>query len=294
MVMPIINEIAGDTWQSDFAPSIQSQAVTAIEAGKILLLPQLAFALRPGENKFLSPGYAHPKAKNISLNSQTGALRCGECSVEDHANLKLMIQRFSHHAQQLVRHLLVPYAKTIEVGRTSLRVVEISGRVSSYRKDDTRLHVDSFPATPNQGRRILRVFTNINPNGEDRVWRVGEPFEAVAQRFLPSASKQSKLQAALFKLLKVTKSYRTEYDHIMLQIHDQMKADLHYQKSATQTEVRFAPNTSWIVQTDHVSHAAMAGQHVLEQTFYLPIAAMVNENLSPLRTLEKLAARKLV
>jgi hypothetical protein len=294
MVMPILNAIDGNTWEADFAPAIQSQAVTAIEEGQILLLPQLAFALLPNENKFLSPDYAHPKAKNISLNTHTGALRCGACSVEDHVNLKAMIQRFSNSAQQLVRQLLQPYANAIEVGRTSLRVVEISGRVSSYRKDDTRLHVDSFPATPNQGRRILRVFTNINPNGEDRVWRVGEPFETVAKRFLSLTSKQSKLQAALFKLLKITKSYRTEYDHIMLQIHDQMKADLHYQKTASQAEVRFAPNTSWIVQTDHVSHAAMAGQHVLEQTFYLPIHAMVNENLSPLRTLEKLAARKLV
>jgi hypothetical protein len=294
MFMSILKEINCDAWNATFSGDTQLQAVNAIEAGKILLMPQLSFTLSPDEKPFLSPIFAHSKAKNISLNTHTGHLRCGECSAQDHANLKSMMQRFSQSAHQLVRQMLSPYADAIEFGRTSLRVVEISGRVSSYRKDDTRLHVDAFPATPNHGRRILRVFSNINPVGQDRIWRVGEPFEIVAKRFLSSVSKQSKLQAKLLKFLKITKTYRTEYDHIMLQIHDMMKADLHYQESVSQTEVRFAPNTSWIVQTDHVSHAAMAGQHVLEQTFYLPVEAMVNESLSPLRTLEYLARRKLV
>jgi hypothetical protein len=294
MHMSILNEIHCEAWNAHFSRDTQLQAVNAMEAGKILLMPQLSFTLSPDEKHFLSPIFAHPKAKNISLNIHTGQLRCGECSAVHHANLKSMMHRFSENAHQLVQQLLSPYAHAIELGRTSLRVVEISGRVSSYRKDDTRLHVDAFPATPNQGRRILRVFTNINPVGQDRVWRVGEPFEIVAKRFLSSVSKQSKLQARLLKFLKITKTYRTEYDHIMLQIHDMMKADLNYQTSVSQTEVHFAPDTSWIVQTDHVSHAAMAGQHVLEQTFYLPVDAMINENLSPLRTLESLAQRKLV
>jgi hypothetical protein len=292
--MSILNEIHGDVWNAPFSREAQLQAVNAMEAGNILLMPQLSFTLSSDEKNFLSPAFAHPKAKNISLNLLTGQLRCGECSTQDYANLKSMMQRYSQSAHQLVQQLLSPYAHAIELGRTSLRVVEISGRVSSYRKDDTRLHVDAFPATPNHGRRILRVFSNINPVGQDRIWRVGEPFEIVAKRFLSSVSKQSKWQAKLLKFLKITKTYRTEYDHIMLQIHDMMKADLHYQKSASQTEIRFAPNTSWIVQTDHVSHAAMAGQHVLEQTFYLPVEAMVNESLSPLRTLEGLVQRKLV
>ena len=30
-----------------------------------------------------------------------------------------------------------------------------------------------------RGRRILRLFTNVNPEGEARVWQVGEAFEAL-------------------------------------------------------------------------------------------------------------------
>ena len=185
-------------------------------------------------------------------------------------------------------------AAAIQLGRTSFRPVEISGRPSSYRKDDTRLHVDAFPATPNQGRRILRVFTNINPEAQARHWRVGEPFSEVVARFLPSVSQQWPGSAALLKWLRLTKSKRSAYDHLMLQIHDKMKADLSYQKTASQQNIHFSPGSSWIVQTDHVSHAAMAGQHVLEQTFYLPVAAMVNPALSPLRVLEKSLGKVLV
>ena len=39
-----------------------------------------------------------------------------------------------------------------------------SGAPVSWRKDDSRLHVDAFPSRPNRGERILRVFCNVNPD----------------------------------------------------------------------------------------------------------------------------------
>ncbi len=290
----ILQEIECPDWNSVFSSATQSEALSALENGQILFFSQLPFLLLPNENKFLSPFYVDKKTKNISYNSATHILRGAECSAQDHIELKSMLQRFLLHAEGFVRRLLPSYSNALQIGRTSFRPVEISGRTSSYRKDDTRLHVDAFPATPNQGRRILRVFTNINPNNQDRVWRIGEPFIDVAQRFLPTIRKSWVGKSALLKILKITKSYRTEYDHVMLQIHDRMKADLSYQKNVPQTEVRFRPGNSWIVQTDHVSHAAMAGQHVLEQTFYLPVSAMLDPNQSPLRTLERLSGKVLI
>ena len=143
------------------------------------------------------------------------------------------------------------------------------------------------PASPNQGKRILRVFCNINPHGEDRVWRLGESFEKVLNQFLPRVKKPRLGLATLMKILRLTKGRRTLYDHTMLQIHDAMKADEVYQKEAEQLELRLPPGSSWIVQTDQVSHAAMSGQYVLEQTFYLPVEAMQDPRLSPLRQLEQ-------
>jgi hypothetical protein len=290
----VLKEIHASQWGQSFSTETQACAITAIESGKIVFFSQLPFQLTLSETRFLSPQYADSKAKNISFNQQTGLLRCGACSSEEHADLKKILQRYAQYAQGLIQNLLPAYTNAIKIARTSYRPVEIAGRTSSYRKDDTRLHVDAFPATPNQGQRILRVFTNINPHGQARVWRVGEPFEAVARRFLPAISRPWFGKAALLKALKITKTYRTEYDHIMLQMHDRMKADLDYQKNVPQVELRLAPGSTWIVQTDHVSHAAMQGQYVLEQTFYLPVAAMQEPALSPLRTLERMTGRILI
>jgi hypothetical protein len=38
----------------------------------------------------------------------------------------------------------------------------------------------------------------------------------------------------------------------------------------------------------------MSGQHQLEQTFYLPVSAMIDEARAPLRILERLKGRQLV
>ncbi len=156
------------------------------------------------------------------------------------------------------------------------------------------MHVDAFSATPNQGRRILRVFSNVNPAGEPRRWEVGEPFEAFAPRFASEITLPAALSGWLLETLRITRGRRTPYDHVMLQLHDRSKANLSYQKSTTKTPVAFPPDTTWIVFTDRVLHAALGGQHLLEQTFHLPVDAMRHPDRSPLRILEGLYQRPLV
>jgi hypothetical protein len=290
--MSMLHSLECSRWDEQFSAEIKSQLVNLIENGAIIQLPSLAFSLTPDEIHLLSLDLTNQKAKNISYNPLTGALG-GVKSIDHQAQLTTMLQRYAMQAAQLIKALFPEYADHLTIGRTSFRPTEISGRVTSYRKDDTRLHVDAFPATPNQGRRILRIFTNINPQGKSRVWRVGDSFPHVVKHFLPQVRKPLAGKSTLMKLLRLTKSYRTEYDHIMLKIHDLMKADLRYQAAAPQREIQFSPGSSWIVQTDQVSHAAMSGQHVLEQTFYLPVECMVNPALSPLKTLEKRVGREL-
>jgi 3-deoxy-D-manno-oct-2-ulosonic acid (Kdo) hydroxylase len=172
--------------------------------------------------------------------------------------------------------------------------VEIAGRASSWRKDDTRLHIDAFPATPVQGRRILRVFANVNPQGRPRSWRVGDRFDAVGRYFAPALRMPVPGAGAVLSLLKITKTPRSPYDALMLQLHDRMKEDTAYQQSAPQTAFDFPAGSAWMAFTDAVSHAAMAGQYQLEQTFLLPVDAMLDEQQSPLRVLERLKGRPLL
>ncbi|VVC76744.1 hypothetical protein AQUSIP_20690 [Aquicella siphonis] len=282
-------------WNEHFPDSAQQLAIQSLENGRLLFFPKLAFPLSPEEQQFLSPEFADPHAKNISYQSESNKL-WGVRNLTDsqHQQLKSMLNRFSQNAFSLIKEILPHYARQLILARTSYRPVQISGRVTSYRKDDKRLHIDAFPSAPNQGKRILRIFCNINPHEQDRVWRTGESFDKVANRFIPQIQKPIRGSATLLRLLKITKSYRTLYDHYMLQIHDRMKADNDYQKNADQREVRFPPGATWIVQTDDVSHAAMQGQYVLEQTFYLPVKAMQDESKSPLRILEKMLNQKLV
>ncbi len=282
-------------WDENFSDAIQAQAISALETGHVLLFPALAFSLNANEMAFLSPQIADKRSKNIGYHSTQNKLwGVQQLTDEKHAELKKMMRRFASASFDLVKHLFPHYAPKLQIARTSFRPVQVSHRKTSYRKDDKRLHVDAFPSSPNQGKRILRVFCNINPHQEDRVWRVGEPFEHVAERFLPGIKKPFPGSAALLRILKMTKSRRAPYDHYMLELHNRMKADERYQREAPQEILRFPPGSTWIAQTDQVSHAAMSGQYLLEQTFSLPVCAMQNEALAPLRVLERLLGRRLV
>ena len=144
-----------------------------------------------------------------------------------------------------------------------------------------------------RGRRILRVFSNVNPAGAPRVWHVGEDFESMACKFLPAAREGSRAWAQVFGAFGITKGVRSRYDDLMLSLHDAAKRDEEYQRRCPQTEVRFPPGSTWMCYTDQVMHAALAGQYVLEQTFHLDITAMVAPERSPLRVLERLRGRAL-
>lgn len=202
--------------------------------------------------------------------------------------------RFAAQAGALVHSLFPRYLGHLRAAPTSLRPTQVSTRAQSWRADDRRLHVDAFPSRPNRGERILRVFANINPLGEPRVWRVGEPFEDAARHFLPRVRKYSPLQARLLRRLRVTKSLRSEYDHLMLQLHDAMKADVGYQRDARQEVVPFPSGSCWVCFSDQTVHAAMSGQFLLEQTFHLPAASQYNPDASPLAILTRLAGHPLI
>ena len=129
---------------------------------------------------------------------------------------------------------------------------------------------------------------------EDRVWRVGEAFATMAQTFLPRIRSPLPGVAALLAGLRVTKGVRSEYDHLMLGLHDNAKADLDYQRRCEQQTVHFAPGTTWLCFSDQVMHAAVSGQHMLEQTIHLPVTALYDPGSSPLAILERLCGRRLL
>jgi len=290
--MEVLEPLEIKCWQGAISPEVAAKATDALEAGKVLYMPQLPFELSSIERRFLSAESLDAKSKNISFRPSTGVLRGTRFQGLERDQLQDMLRRYYTYAYGLLKSLCPAYGDHLNPGFTSFRPVEIAGRVTSWRHDDTRLHVDAFPSRPMQGVRILRVFTNVNPRAP-RVWRVGEPFEQAAAKFVPQIRPPMPGSSSLLSLLQVVKGRRTEYDHFMLGIHDRMKADQDYQAHAPQTQLSLPPGATWACFTDWVPHAVMSGQFLFEQTFYLPITAMQNPQRSPLRVLERLVGHAL-
>lgn len=286
--MTLIHEFNCADWEGSFGALEKESAIDALEKGQVIYCPQLPFPLLREEKQFLTPRTLDARSKNISFNPVTGQL--SGCRLKDvqWKAMQNMLARYQKSTEFFLNKLMPHYQSTLIVGRTSYRPIEIFGRETSSLKDDTRLHVDAFAATPTQGNRILRVFTNINPHGQNRHWHLGEPFEHVVHRFLPRCTKPLWGSRRLMSVLGLTKSYRSLYDHYMLQLHNHMKWDMQYQNTVEKEAFYFPPGASWITLTDCVSHAALAGQYVLEQTFYLPVVGMKTPEFSPLRVLEKI------
>lgn len=291
--MDVLEQVPIQSWQGPFTSEVTERAVNALEEGKILCAPQLRFEIRASEQRFLSTRYLGAKSKNISFNPASKELGGTDCEGAEREELAAMLRRFSEQAIMVVGELCPGYKKEATPGLASFRPAEIAGRRSSWRKDDTRLHVDAFPSRPSCGKRVLRLFANVNP-ASPRVWRAGEPFENAARTLLPRVRPPLPGSLALLAALRVTKGRRTLYDHYMLGLHDAMKSDTRYQAEAPQARIEFPAGAIWACFTDCVSHAAMSGQHAFEQTFYLPVSGMATPARSPLRILEGLLARSLV
>ena len=289
-----IIEVASADWQGRNLSIARETLRAGLEAGKVLYFPNLRFAIEGGETALLDPALADPNRKNISLDPAGGALHGVLGDTVTQSAVRALVARYQQNARSLIDGLLPEYNGKLRPAPTSLRLMRVETRHTSWRKDDSRLHVDAFPSRPNRGERILRVFTNVNPHGEPRVWRVGEPFEQMAKRFLPRIKPQLPGSAWLLSLLHITKSPRSAYDHLMLHLHDGMKADLDYQQSCPQETMPFPSGSVWVCFSDQTSHAVMSGQFMLEQTYFLPVRAMVQPECAPLGILERLKGRALV
>lgn len=280
-------------WHSKPDRQTTARMIRALESGKVIYFPRLAFALKETERRFLTPNCSDGKAKNVSYDPRDGSIQGTSCKDLDGDDLAAMISRFAGQARALIESLFPRYIPHLEQARTSYRPMPVERRFASIRKDDSRLHVDAFASRPNRGKRILRVFTNINPDGQPRIWNIGEPFENFAPKYHPRIAPQWPGSAWLLNRLGITKGERSFYDHIMLQMHDRAKMDDDYQQHADKITFSFPPGSTWIMFSDRVLHAALSGQYLMEQTFNLPVSAMQEESRSPLRILEELYQRKL-
>src|SRR5438270_1706413 len=195
---------------------------------------------------------------------------------------------------QLLSRVLAPYASHWSLDFASFRPLEEQGRDLPTHKKNDLLHVDAFPTRPTHGGRILRVFTNLNPS-RNREWFVSDPFQQLAGKYALQAGIQQvaarRMSGQLRRLLHrlgLTVADRSPYDRFMLRFHDFLKENAAYQETCEKVHLEFAPLATWLVFSDGVAHAALSGQYAIEQTFVVPVEALVNPEHAPIRVLENI------
>ncbi|MCJ2083249.1 Kdo hydroxylase family protein [Methylobacterium sp. J-090] len=287
MISPIVS-----VSREGSAPGTPS-LVDALEGGAVLMFPDLDFPFSPFEERFVERPFADGKAKNVNIRGEAATLRGAAGTPEEQEALRQLLIRYRAFAEALIARHLPAYIGKVSLAGTSYRPFEVDQRKLSWRRDDTRLHIDAFPSNPIGEKRILRIFRNINPEGQPRLWRVGEDFASMAQKFVPKLPGYSPLSARLLAALKITKARRSEYDHLMLHLHDALKQDMAYQADAPQADIRFEPGQTWVTFSDLVMHGAMGGRYMLEQTAYLKVADQADPERSPQRILARTLGRPL-
>jgi hypothetical protein len=278
-----------------------------LELGSILLFRGIPFDLSREEIDYLvAQRTANTRFhKNISYRPAQDALRGFAADDENRGRVHTFMRTYSERVSRFVSEFLAPYAGKWQVDYASFRPQEEAGRDLPLHKRNDLLHVDAFPSRPSRGGRILRVFTNINPE-QPRVWMTGEPFQQLAPKYARAAgleriaqSSHSPMAHALrsakraLRAIGVKTPDHSPYDRFMLRFHDWLKENSEYQANGVKTRSEFAPFTTWLILTDTVPHAVLSGRYALEQTYIIPPDALVVPEQAPIHVLERLCGATL-
>lgn len=300
--------LGGTKDQRRHSPQLRAWCA-ALEAGGVLYFPHTPIPVPPADIDVLlgQQQTGSRMHKNISYKPDTdilGGVDRRWMPPEEFDQLHGIMRRYSGAVADFLAKFLAPYENQWRRDYASYRPIEEKGRDLPLRRRNDLLHVDAFPTRPTKGKRILRFFHNIHPE-RTRDWAVGEPFPSIVSAFTPRklpvprpagpVGRTARKMAAATGLAKLVPSWkRTPYDEFMMRLHNTMKEDAEFQSTCSKEMVAFVPGSSWMVYTETVPHAALAGQYALEQTLLVDPGAMVTPDSTPLAVLEKLAGARLI
>ena len=279
-----------------------------LEAGEILYFPQTPIRLADEDIAFLLGQQQTDSSlhKNIAYKPAVNVLTGLDAKSSDTAaaeRLRTIMRWYSDAVAHFLDGFLEPYAGRMRRDYASFRPQEEQNRDLPLRRRNDLLHTDAFPTRPTHGARILRFFNNIHPE-RTRDWVVGNAFRELAPRFAPAqiaprpdsslerAAKSAARALGLGAALPAVK--RTPYDDFMMRFHNFLKENEAFQRDTYKQAFNFRAGSSWMVFTDTVPHAVLAGQYALEQTFLVERAAQVAPEHAPLTVLESIAGRSLL
>lgn len=285
-----------------------------LEANKIVRFPSSPVPL-PDDDALRHLRAELPRSlrlKNVSYHPQGQRL----VGLEAHAPVRERAEQvLREHAdavsaflQRVVPHLCVGWT----LGKCSFRPIQERGRNLPPHASNELVHVDAGAYGATHGNRILRFFVNVNEH-EDRVWvskgalqevllrhgaaaglldgsgrlriRIHEKF---ADRLFSSCVRSL---AHLNSLARALDS--SPYDRAMRRLHNYMKDNEAFKADLEgYEEIRFPPGSAWMVFTDGVSHACLAGQFALATTLVIRRAALQYPQFAPYDLLAAHAASR--
>ena len=279
-----------------------------LEAGDILLFPETPVPIPPFDLAFLlgqqqSDSSLH---KNIAYKPNIDKLSGVDTKTADAEAVKRLqsiMRAYSQHVVEFLTGFLSPYRAKWRLDYASFRPQEEQGRDLPHRRRNDLLHTDAFPTRPTYGARILRFFNNIHPT-RTRDWIVSDPFATVVKQFAPSEivpapdTTMSRAAKGLGRAVGLSAAIpaikRSPYDEFMMRFHNLLKENARFQAECPKYSWKFPSGSSWMVYTDTVPHAVLAGQYALEQTLLVEPDALVAPETSPLKVLERIAGTALV
>jgi 3-deoxy-D-manno-octulosonic acid hydroxylase-like protein len=279
-----------------------------LEAGAILYFPQTPIAIHANNLQFLLGQQQADSSlhKNIAYKPNIDKLSGVDTKAADAqavARLQDIMRQYSKDVTAFLTEFLAPYQAGWKLDYASFRPQEEEGRDLPQRRRNDLLHTDAFPTRPTYGSRILRFFNNIHPT-RTRDWVVSDPFATVVRQFAP-AEIAPHVDGAFQRVAKsfgrglglgaaIPSIKRSPYDDFMMRFHNFLKENPRFQANCPKYDFHFPPGSSWMVYTDTVPHAVLAGQYALEQTFLVRPDALVTPETSPLKVLEAIAGSPLV
>lgn len=270
-----------------------------LERGEVVFYPRCPFALpERADRTFLLAQQLGRGHKNIRFDPRTG--RAGGFArrpADDARRLRRLLAEFSRDATVWLALTLPEYARGWELDQVSYRPAEEATRQLRLRARDDLLHVDAFPTRPSNGRRILRLFANVNRT-DPRVWVTSDPFPKLLERFGRRVGLPGEVQPGLAARLGQgvagvlrLKRRRSAYDAFMLRLHNLMKADEHFQETCAKRFWHFPPGSAWLALTDTTSYATLRGRYALDHSYFLSPETLALPDASPAAVLTRFGDR---
>jgi len=267
----------------------------ALEQNELQVLTDCPFSLPDDDDRafLFSQQSISRGSKDISFDPCNGRLT-GLRLLDQHSRTRLagILAKFSAGVTDWLQNCIPEYASGLSRDRVSLRTREEATRVSRLVARNDLLHIDHFPTRPSFGRRIVRVYVNIDPT-DSHIWSVSERFPELLARFaaknrIPARTIEQWVAPtqSMVRLFKGKKANRSAYDAWMLRLHDFLKENQGFQTKAARKVHTFEPGTMWALFADGLAHAQLRGRYALEHSFFVDSSCLVNPQVSPVTLLE--------